>query len=511
MDAYEATKVIDAFAEYQHCFAQQEILGFAVTHEEQELLLQTIVEDWRFVKTDEEAIGEVYFIPKKTLYRWYVSLNIKLARGRKSKLDECQLASLMSLLRLNGRWNIPPSRYVEFGQIFSLVKPTWNQHEHFFPFAHIISFMASSSSRMKIAGDILNSYNKAPWLELPSEQMVLKLIEDGLKNLPPRERYIITRREGLCGNTKMTLAQLGKKLSLTRERIRQIESKSWRRLRHPTYSRQFIAPLLFVIMCYEGSLLAQSEHMQRVILFLTKCINIPIAVFPDTAITILGASSQDMMITKNIWKHALDPVDIATWLQTSSGLSAYVNDLRILAERLAIHVRKKLTKTQKVYLALKSIGRRAHFTEIAESYHSLFPEDQDTEHNIHAKLTYNSYGVVWIGIKGTYALEEWGYERPSLTLFNTVIEIVERKYAETGAPVPYSVVLAELGKYRKVINPSSVVFATSRNPRLTQIEGDYFIPKPIEEFETDAAAEELDRILQEFEGQFGGHYSQGDT
>lgn len=134
----------------------------------------------------------------------------------------------------------------------------------------------------------------------------------------------------------------------------------------------------------------------------------------------------------------------------------------------------------------------------------MFPEDQDTEHNIHAKLTYNSYGVVWIGSKGTYALEEWGYEHPSLTLFNTVIGIVERKYTETGTPVPYSVVLAELGKYRKVINPSSVVFATYRNPRLTQIEGDYFIPKPIEEFETDAAAGELDRILQEFEGQFGG-------
>jgi len=118
---------------------------------------------------------------------------------------------------------------------------------------------------------------------------------------------------------------------------------------------------------------------------------------------------------------------------------------------------------------------------------------------------------VWIGRKGTYALEEWGYKRPSLTLLNTVIEIVERKYTEMGTPVPYSVILAGLGKYRKFVNPSSVSFVTYSNPRLIQTERDCFIPRPIEESEIEDSAEELDKILQEFEEQFGEHRGEEET
>lgn len=77
-----------------------------------------------------------------------------------------------------------------------------------------------------------------------------------------------------------------------------------------------------------------------------------------------------------------------------------------LAQKLSVYLLKRLSKTQKVYLALKSIGSPAHYMDIVEAYHSLFPEDQDTEHNVYAKLTYNSCGVVWIGVKGTHALEE---------------------------------------------------------------------------------------------------------
>jgi len=258
-------------------------------------------------------------------------------------------------------------------------------------------------------------------------------------------------------------------------------------------------------------MLVPQGSMRNLIMFIAKCNNVPVTMFPHTSLSILGLTKKDIVLPSDIWKSALDLTKVASRLETHGMLLVDKQDQIALAQRLSVYLLRSLYKAQKIYLALKSIGRPAHFTEVAKIYHSLFPEDEDTEHNIHAKLTYNSYGVVWIGIKGTYALEEWGYERPLLTLSNTVIEIVERKYVETGTPVPYSVVLAELGKYRKLVNPSSVSFVTYSNPRLIQTERDYFIPRPIEESEIEDSAEELDKILQEFERQLGVHQSEEDT
>ena len=201
----------------------------------------------------------------------------------------------MSSLLLNGRWSIPPFRYIEFGQLFSLAKPTFSQHEYVFPFAHIISLMPSS--RMKIAGDILDSFNKAPWLELPSEQMVLRLVENGLAKLTPQERYIVARREGLGGNTKMTLDQIGKELERTRERIRQIESKAWARIRHPGNQSIFREALIYALMHQSGSLLLRLDSARSLVTgFLVKCNSIPLCIFPYTNIAVIGANKGETLL-----------------------------------------------------------------------------------------------------------------------------------------------------------------------------------------------------------------------
>lgn len=59
-----------------------------------------------------------------------------------------------------------------------------------------------------------------------------------LKTLPPREEYILRLRFGLDGEEPKTLEEIGKMLNLSRERIRQIEAKGLRKLRHPYYSRK---------------------------------------------------------------------------------------------------------------------------------------------------------------------------------------------------------------------------------------------------------------------------------
>lgn len=63
-------------------------------------------------------------------------------------------------------------------------------------------------------------------------------IEDVLGTLSPREARILRLRFGLENGRAYTLEEVGEKFGLTRERIRQIEGKALRRLRHPMRSRQ---------------------------------------------------------------------------------------------------------------------------------------------------------------------------------------------------------------------------------------------------------------------------------
>jgi len=57
-----------------------------------------------------------------------------------------------------------------------------------------------------------------------------------LKKLTPREERIIRMRFGFEDGNQRTLEEVGQMFAVTRERIRQIEAKALRKLRHPTHS-----------------------------------------------------------------------------------------------------------------------------------------------------------------------------------------------------------------------------------------------------------------------------------
>ena len=63
-------------------------------------------------------------------------------------------------------------------------------------------------------------------------------VEEMLATLSPREARILRLRFGLVNGRSYTLEEVGQKFGLTRERIRQIEGKALRRLRHARRSRQ---------------------------------------------------------------------------------------------------------------------------------------------------------------------------------------------------------------------------------------------------------------------------------
>ena len=87
-------------------------------------------------------------------------------------------------------------------------------------------------------GDFIEDETMPAPLELASQQLLRSQIGDALDKLTERERRIIVLRYGLDDGRFRTLEEVGRDFGITRERIRQIEAKALRKLRHPTSSTQ---------------------------------------------------------------------------------------------------------------------------------------------------------------------------------------------------------------------------------------------------------------------------------
>ncbi|MBI4297109.1 MAG: RNA polymerase sigma factor RpoD [Chloroflexi bacterium] len=74
--------------------------------------------------------------------------------------------------------------------------------------------------------------------EEASRQLLKEAIDKVLNTLSPRERKVLQLRFGLEDGRSRTLEEVGREFRVTRERIRQIEAKALRKLRHPTRSKQ---------------------------------------------------------------------------------------------------------------------------------------------------------------------------------------------------------------------------------------------------------------------------------
>ena len=68
--------------------------------------------------------------------------------------------------------------------------------------------------------------------------MLKEQIGEVLTSLTPREQSVLRLRFGLDDGRSRTLEEVGKEFNVTRERIRQIEAKSLRKLRHPSRSKK---------------------------------------------------------------------------------------------------------------------------------------------------------------------------------------------------------------------------------------------------------------------------------
>jgi RNA polymerase primary sigma factor len=86
-------------------------------------------------------------------------------------------------------------------------------------------------------GDIRIDENAASPFDTIAETQLHQKLNEALGSLTPREERVIRMRFGIYGDMDHTLEEIGQIFGVTRERIRQIEAKALKKLRHPVRSR----------------------------------------------------------------------------------------------------------------------------------------------------------------------------------------------------------------------------------------------------------------------------------
>jgi len=87
-------------------------------------------------------------------------------------------------------------------------------------------------------GDFIEDPTALAPQDAASHQLLKEQVMDVLSSLTPRERKVLELRFGLEDGRSRTLEEVGREFNVTRERIRQIEAKALRKLRHPTRSKK---------------------------------------------------------------------------------------------------------------------------------------------------------------------------------------------------------------------------------------------------------------------------------
>lgn len=91
----------------------------------------------------------------------------------------------------------------------------------------------------KMGDFIVDESAKSP-MEVASQNLLREQLLAVIDTLTPREQQVIRERYGLMDGKAKTLEEVGKEFSVTRERIRQIEAKALRKLKHPNRSKKLV-------------------------------------------------------------------------------------------------------------------------------------------------------------------------------------------------------------------------------------------------------------------------------
>ncbi len=146
----------------------------------------------------------------------------KLLRTMRQLVQE--LGRQPSYEEIGGRLDMPPERVEEVMAVF------FRQ-----PMSLDMPIGEDEDSRL---GDLVEDRGSLAPTEATSQQLLKEQIDKVLDELTEREKKVLQLRFGLRDGRARTLEEVGREFNVTRERIRQIEGKALRKLRHPARSRK---------------------------------------------------------------------------------------------------------------------------------------------------------------------------------------------------------------------------------------------------------------------------------
>ncbi|MBT3320977.1 MAG: sigma-70 family RNA polymerase sigma factor [Anaerolineae bacterium] len=89
-----------------------------------------------------------------------------------------------------------------------------------------------------VLGDFIEDQDSPPPDDTATHHLLQDHLVEVMENLPPREVRILQLRYGILDGQAYTLEEVGRKMGVTRERVRQIEAQALSRLRHPTVRKK---------------------------------------------------------------------------------------------------------------------------------------------------------------------------------------------------------------------------------------------------------------------------------
>ena len=443
-------------------------------------LLQILKKDERFHvgrKNDRQYV----FIKKIILCNWLLRIVLRLSQIQVFSISLNQFYSLF----LNTFPKIAPylnnHEWVEYFEKKKLISYS-PQHETIkFPLSFFLSQL-DSSIKKKVFKSIIELPFKQQSFSL--EKDVLGIIAQTLNRISKNhQRKVVERvflaRKGI-GESSKTLQKIASERNCTRERVRQIEKIFWKSANNREIkTNASIVILRFLISRNCSFLLHSNDPDIHYLKLLCKITGIQINDQKKLQATIIGFEESVLSnLTKSSNNHRIEPKEIENDLSELIKMGISEQDREELHKRTHQYRLKRISATNRLYLTLKHINRPAHYSEICEIHNLLFPCHSSNEHSIHSYLhnIQGKRGIVWIGIKGTFALTEWGYKKPEKSMYDLVADIVCQKYEETKKPVPLAFIHTEVSKVRKLVNPKSITMAATLNPKLECVFKDRFKP-----------------------------------
>ena len=333
-----------------------------------------------------------------------------------------------------------------------------------------------------------------------------EMINAWLDPLSDRQRNVIYGRFGLYGE-EWTLQEIGEQLGVSRERVRQIQKKALRTLEYQYQHRRKnqLKPLiahLHQIFTEQGGLLNNSEiitllesndivrlgNIDPVGTVLLICeMDAHFHYFKKQHFATLSKYSTDAIISVQacfieILEKELTPIpgDVllmefkktAVYTSYKDWQTDYPDDFFIACLRVHPEIeqldsgRYTLAKWSKKRLGaivsvLRKIGEPAHYSVIAEKTNELLPPDQQfSVRDVHSWLGRYSDIFVWVRLRGTYGLKEWGLER-DLSYVDACAQILEN----VGHPLTFEQIMGRLPEVRQFFDESSVLITLGTHER----------------------------------------------